>query len=567
MNNESISKKLSELFELYNSQAITKEEYDLLKSQLLNETDPIPPDGNQKETITKEELNVYQTIPQPESGNKKLKTKKKLSKKVYIPIVILIVVSLIYLFITHKSESQIYSDLLISKDLGEAYKFKNKFPQSTFHIDSLIQAIEYQKVIVSPSIESCRKYLETYSNDSIKAILSGLEWDEIKGAQNPHSGPVVTKKVMDEKTFRNNIDKIKKFYDEFPLSPHCYEIEEWQFQYQNEGTFIDKRDKQRYTWQKVGDQIWMTQNLNFTTQQSCSSGDKEGGRAYNESMIWEACINGWNIPTLEEWYTMLFDLGAKLYVLDYRHEVGFHSLLLRIDTEDSEEESVFKPYLGFNYVEKDYRGMNCGNIRTDGASYWSKTYEMERMNQIYAISKEDMKWNKSSPLCMHFERVRERVGISRFTLSHGSGGDNHPIRCIKKNNNQPSDTLNSHTFMPSENSGIVTLDGAVYNSDNLLSDGIYIPVGQNQEDIKNSILIKYVGAKLFFLISTGQSNLYEMKNYHILKSNDDRHFKLAILKNEVGEFEIINKFTIILRLNSANPLEYHIIPNLGVYFL
>jgi len=94
------------------------------------------------------------------------------------------------------------------------------------------------------------------------------------------------------------------------------------------GTFIDTRDSQEYSWVKIGDQIWMAENLNYDN--GCSSvtrlnwSDDGWCGCYNNNQFncdnygklyqWSAAMNGfivegsqglcpdgWHIPTDEEW--------------------------------------------------------------------------------------------------------------------------------------------------------------------------------------------------------------------------------------------------------------------------
>ncbi|MCK9438985.1 MAG: FISUMP domain-containing protein [Patescibacteria group bacterium] len=94
------------------------------------------------------------------------------------------------------------------------------------------------------------------------------------------------------------------------------------------GTFIDARDSQEYDWVKIGDQIWMAENLNYDN--GCSSvtwvNDSDEGwcDCYNNDFSncdiygllyqWSAAMNGsitegsqglcpdgWHVPTDEEW--------------------------------------------------------------------------------------------------------------------------------------------------------------------------------------------------------------------------------------------------------------------------
>lgn len=82
------------------------------------------------------------------------------------------------------------------------------------------------------------------------------------------------------------------------------------------GTFKDPRDGQAYKTVKIGNQVWMAQNLNYgkplESKKDLSLGEKW---CYDDSLVncekygglytWEvalkSCPEGWHLPTLDEW--------------------------------------------------------------------------------------------------------------------------------------------------------------------------------------------------------------------------------------------------------------------------
>lgn len=164
---------------------------------------------------------------------------------------------------------------------------------------------------------------------------------------------------------------------------------------QSTGTFIDKRDGQTYKTIKIGDQVWMAENLRFKIAEGqdteaavfeevgwdASQGYPESDRhkkIYGLYYTWEeankVCPEGWRLPSAKDWEKLFKTVGGK--------EKAGARLSSRSGLWDKPFDEKIKP-AGFDIEPAGYRFYILYRLWETGnrTFFWSST----ELNEISAI--------------------------------------------------------------------------------------------------------------------------------------------------------------------------------------
>ncbi len=143
-----------------------------------------------------------------------------------------------------------------------------------------------------------------------------------------------------------------------------------------QNAFTDKRDGKKYKTVKIGEQVWMAENLNYKMKNSvCYKGNSSNcqkyGVLYDWDMALKACPDGWHLPSDTEWQTLVNFTGDTEFAgRDLKAKNGW----------DKKSNGTNK--YGFSALPGGSAGQSVafGNAGCDGGCWWSSsTAESEGM--------------------------------------------------------------------------------------------------------------------------------------------------------------------------------------------
>lgn len=78
------------------------------------------------------------------------------------------------------------------------------------------------------------------------------------------------------------------------------------------GSYKDPRDGYAYEWIRIGSQLWTAENMNYATAAgSLCAQCNHWGRLYNFENAQKACLDGFHMPTKDEWNVLLMYAGTS----------------------------------------------------------------------------------------------------------------------------------------------------------------------------------------------------------------------------------------------------------------
>ena len=112
------------------------------------------------------------------------------------------------------------------------------------------------------------------------------------------------------------MDSIRKNMENWGFANEVPDFEKVIEMFGTDSTMTDSRDGQTYKTVKIGEQVWMAENLNFEVDSSYCYNDSakyctKYGRLYSWAAANRACPEGWHLPTIDEFEKLFAAVGKQ----------------------------------------------------------------------------------------------------------------------------------------------------------------------------------------------------------------------------------------------------------------
>ena len=150
----------------------------------------------------------------------------------------------------------------------------------------------------------------------------------------------------------------------------------------------DPRDGKTYKTAKIGEQIWLAENLNYNAEGSkCYDNKPENcekyGRLYNWETAKNICPSGWHLPSENEWKALDKALGVDLNAAGSVYVAGKELAEKKLKAKSGWDKGNGTDDYGFSALPGGY-GLSDGRFGLAGKnSHWWSKDRYRTINQSY----------------------------------------------------------------------------------------------------------------------------------------------------------------------------------------
>ena len=191
-----------------------------------------------------------------------------------------------------------------------------------------------------------------------------------------------------------------------------------------DNVLADARDGKKYKTVKIGEQVWMAENLNYQADgSSCYENSADSCNKYGRLYDWEtakkACPTGWKLPDTADWNRLITAAGGEETAgKKLKSKDGWNDYC---DSEDEDARTCFDGNgtddYGFSAISGGVVICNdgCGVYHVGGRGVWWSANKNDRFGSVYDIAMDNQSEN-----------------VNNFSNANGDPSEGYSVRCLKE---------------------------------------------------------------------------------------------------------------------------------------
>lgn len=270
---------------------------------------------------------------------------------------------------------------------------------------------------------------ESSKNSSSSASLSGENHDDSSSSIVPPSSSSVLSSASQEQSSSSNASESSSSVMEEPESSSSVGVQndfgnrtrdEFLHPTIEYGSFEDSRDNQVYKTIRIGTQTWFAQNLNYADSVKTPS-IKGKSYCYNDNVAncevagrlytWEAavvvCPEGWRLPTMAEYTTLLSIVGGSATAgVKLKSAIGWNEDEEGYDGNGTDEYGFSALPAGAWFDEED--GVTGFDLKGESAWFWTAS-EFNYQGEVYGNGFSVTNYKESASIFYHEKAIAMSV--------------------------------------------------------------------------------------------------------------------------------------------------------------
>ena len=321
-----------------------------------------------------------------------------------------------------------------------------------------------------------------------------------------------------------------------------------------EGTFTDPRDGKTYRTVKIGEQVWMAENLNFECEGSiCYDKDPDNAKKYGRLYDWKTAMGayppGWHLPDDDEWDELInFAGGGNIAAKKLKAKSGWEDTYEKKsgngtddDTYDKKSGNGTDDY-GFSALPGGYGYSSSAGFNKAGRNgYWWSATELSIFRTYIQEIEADGRCFRGHRHLQKYDLLSVRYIKDSLHKPHSRisarASEDWGVLYEEKAENLCRDTINQIVSLANcaRQEGILALENRLENllAVTLLHDGVQFAVDGTPQELID-VYIHYINIYTS-IVSAGIRGMQSGVNPRVLRMQLNAILRENMIKDDIAK--------------------------------